>query len=324
MKPVITDNSLCVYALKDNVSAELVYEYIEALRDVGVRYVELDFRAVMKLNLRLPEGVGYIFRLMDPMFASLAEAVHFDYILITASDLNKGIKIDVPIMLECQTADSVTAARISRAASQMVNGDITAVRFRESFPILGIKDSENWRIMARKFLMLPIDICPMNEHKTALDTAMKFTRECVDSITLTMGNPERYCSLEDYLFTLMTVFEALPRVYSLNALCRASVYQNALFRNGNGDRVSRILDILDRDMQFMVNVDTGKKVNPKAIVRNSRNVKHEYITALESLAKREKWSPEDYEMIMEELKRFGDSFYNPGLLDRGGNTRFRN
>lgn len=324
MRTVLIDNSLCVYTLKDSVSAGLVYDYIEALRDTGVRYVELDFRAIMKLNLCLPEGVGYIFRVMDPMFLSLADEVKFDYMLVTTSDLEKGIKSKIPIMLECQTFDGVAAGRIAYVARQMMDLEIAAVRLRHNFPMLGIQESRDWRIAARNALMLPIDICPMNDYRTALDTALKFTKENVDSLTLAMGTPERYCSMEEYIFTLMTVFDALPPSYSLNALCRASVYQNALFRNGSTDGISRILDILDRDMQFLTNVDTGEKVNLRAIVRNRHNVRKEYVTALESLAQRDNWQPEDYKMITEALKRFGDSFYNTELLNRGGHMGFRN
>lgn len=324
MRTVLIDNSLCVYTLRDDVSEELVYDYIVALRDVGIRYAEVDFRVVMKLNLNLPEGIGYIFRVMDPMFASLANEIKFDYMLITTSDLEKGIKSNIPVMLECQTFDGAVAGRIAYAASQMLDGEITAVRLRHNFPMLGVKESRDWRIAARNATMLPIDVCPMNERGTALDTALKLTKENMDSLTLTMGIPKRYCSIEEYLFTLTTVFDALPPNYNLSALCRASVYQNALFRNGDMDGISRILDILDRDMQFLTNVDTGARVNLKSMLRKRVNVKKEYVTALESLAKREKWSAEDYKMITDALSRFGDGFYDTKLLNRGKHARFLN
>lgn len=324
MRTVLIDNSLCVYTLKDNISGGLIYDYIEALRDAGIRYVELDFRAIMKMNAHLPEGVGYIFRLMDPMFAELARELKFDYLLVTASDLEKGIQSDIPVMLECQTDNGVVAGRIRRVAEHMIDGEITAVRFRQSFPMMSVQDSYGWRLAARNSIMLPIDICPMNEYRTALDTALKFTKENVDSLTLTMGSPERYCSMEEYIITLMTVFDAIPPEYDLNALCRASVYQNAIFRNGNIVGITRLLNIIDRDSQLLVNADTGEKVNLKAIVRKRHNMKNKYVTALESLARRDNWQPEDYKMITNTLKRFGDSFYSPELLNRGKHTGFLN
>lgn len=324
MKTVLIDNSLCVYTLKDDVSERLVYDYIEALRDAGIRYAELDFRVVMKLNLNLPEGIGYIFRVMDPMFSSLADEVKFDYMLVTTSDLEKGIKSKIPVMLECQTFDGVAAGRIAYLARQMADWEIAAVRLRHNFPMMGIQESRDWRIATRNALMLPIDVCPMNDFGTALDTAMKLTKENMDCLTLTMGTPKRYCSIEEYIFTLMTVFDALSPGYNLNALCRASVYQNALFRNGDVDGISRILDILDRDMQFLTNMDTGEKVNLRGIIRNRHNMKKEYVTALKSLAKRENWRPEDYKMITDALRRFGGSFYDTNLLNRGGHTGFLN
>ncbi|MBD5113047.1 MAG: hypothetical protein HDT42_11055 [Ruminococcaceae bacterium] len=324
MSTVLIDNSLCVYTLKDSVSGGLIYDYIEALRDAGVRYVELDFRAIMKMDARLPEGIGYIFRLMDPMFVGLAKELKFDYLLITTTDLEKGIQSDIPIMLECQTDDGVAAGRITRVAMQMVDGEITAVRLRKSFPMLSVQGSRDWRIAARNAIMLPMDICPMNEGRTALDTALKFTKENVDSLTLTMGSPERYCSMEEYIITLMTVFDALPPNYDLNALCKASVYQNAIFRNGNAVGISRLLNIIDRDSQLLVNADTGKKVNLKAIVRKRHNMRTQYVTALESLARRDNWQPEDYKMITDTLKRFGDSFYSSDLLNCDKHTGFLN
>lgn len=324
MRTVLIDNSLCVYALRDDVSAELVYDYIAALRDAGIRYAEVDFRVILKLNLNLPKGIGYIFRVMDPMFASLTNEIKFDYMLITTSDLEKGIKSDIPVMLECQTFDGAVAGRIAYAASRMLDGEITAVRLRSNFPMLGVKESCDWRIAARNATLLPIDVCPMNERGTALDTALKLTKENMDSLTLAMGTPNRYCSLEEYLFTLATVFDALPPNYSLSALCRASVYQNAIFRNGDTDAISRMLDILDRDMLFLTNVDTGARVNLKSMLRRRVNVKKEYVTALESLAKREKWSAEDYKMITDAIKRFGDGFYDTKLLNRGKHAGFLN
>lgn len=318
------DNSLCVYTLKDNISGGIICDYIEALRDAGVRYVELDFRAVMKMDACLPDGIGYIFRLMDPMFADIAKELKFNYLLITASDLEKGIQSNIPVMLECRADNGVAAGRIKRVAERMIDGEITAVRLRQSFPMLSVQDSYNWRIAARNAIMLPIDICPMNECRTALDTALKFTKENVDSLTLTMGSPERYCSMEEYIITLMTVFDALPPEYDLNALCRASVYQNAIFRNGNMVGITRLLNILDRDFQFLVNADTGKKVNLKAVLRKRNNMRKQYITALESLARRDNWQPEDYKMITDTLKRLGDRFYSPDLLNIGKHTGFRN
>ena len=74
MKTVIADNSLCANAIFDNAKREDIYNYIEMLAAAGVKYVELDFRTVMKMR-ELPRGVGYIFRLVDPMFMRLTEVL---------------------------------------------------------------------------------------------------------------------------------------------------------------------------------------------------------------------------------------------------------
>ena len=61
MKTVITDNSLCTLPISDTAKPVHIYKYIEALGEMGVRYVELDFRTVMKME-QLPDNVQYIFR----------------------------------------------------------------------------------------------------------------------------------------------------------------------------------------------------------------------------------------------------------------------
>lgn len=92
MKTVIIDNSLCTLPIDEHASPEMISRYIRALAEAGVKYVELDFRTIMKMH-ELPECVGYIFRLGDPMFAELTQAFDFNYVLVTINDLKDPLHI---------------------------------------------------------------------------------------------------------------------------------------------------------------------------------------------------------------------------------------
>ena len=100
MKTVLTDNSLCTLPIDEHARPQHIYRYIQALAETGVKYVELDFRTVMKMQ-ELPDGVGYIFRLGDPMFAELTQAFDFNYVLVTIQDLKENINVGrTPVIIE--------------------------------------------------------------------------------------------------------------------------------------------------------------------------------------------------------------------------------
>lgn len=100
MPTTLIDNSLCVFALRENVSPEYLYRYIDALGRAGVKYVEMDSLALMKMRFHQLQQLktGCIFRPIDPVFMKLCEAFDFDYVYLTAADLKKGIRTDVPVI----------------------------------------------------------------------------------------------------------------------------------------------------------------------------------------------------------------------------------
>ena len=99
MKTVIIDNSLCTLPIAEGTSPELICRYIHALAETGVKYVELDFRTVMKMQ-ELPDCVEYIFRLGDPMFAQLTQAFDFRYVVVTMHDIKDEIDVgNTPVIL---------------------------------------------------------------------------------------------------------------------------------------------------------------------------------------------------------------------------------
>ncbi len=302
MKTVLVDNSLCVYTLRDDANPEYIYKYIQALREAGVKYIELDFRALMKLR-RLPGGIGYIFRLVDPMFLKLCEVFDFDYIHLTLSDIKKNIKTDIPAMLGFSAGENLNG-KVFRYARQAFDGEITAVRLRGSYPLMTHEAAERYINSLKNEVPVPIDICPTNTRRTALDTAIKFTAANVDSLTLSLGQSEKFCAVEDYFFSLLMVFN--KHVGDLSAIVRASVYQRYIFRN-SVDLVGQLFKIYEQDSRTLCNADTGEKVRMKMGVRHSDFIRRAYVSALERMASDEDIPEEVFRCIEDALSRFGVS-----------------
>lgn len=314
MKTVLTDNSLCAYTLFDDVSPDFIYKYIQSLGEAGIKYVELDFRTLMKLR-ELPEGMGYIFRLVDPMFLRLTELFDFDYILVTFADVQKKIKTSVPMMLELPVIDNYSR-KILQYAENSMDGRITAVRIRGSYPLMSSEEARTRVERLKNEFPVPLDFCPMNDYKTALDSAVKFTLAGADSVTVTMGVTERYCSLEDYFFTLMSGYDILPTNLKLSPLCTATVYHRNLFRNRNGDGITRYMDILDHDIHFLQNADTGERVRMRMSLKDTEYLHRTFVSALEKMARNEEIPEDIFENINDAIRHYDTEFYSPELFGR--------
>lgn len=314
MKTVLIDNSLCAYALHDDANPEYIDKYIRALGESGVRYVEVDFRTVMKLR-RLPKGIGYIFRLVDPMFLSLSEVFDFDYMLLTIADIRKKIKTAVPVMLELPV-EAEQPRNVFRYARELVDGDITAVRIRGSRPVMTREEAFAYIGGLKNSIPVPIDICPMNELKTALDCAVKFSAAGADSLTLTMGLPERYCSLEEFYFTLMSVFDTLPPELRASPLCKATVYGRYIFRNGNTEGIPFLMDLLDHDIHFLRNADTGERVPMRMSLKDTEYLHKTFVSALERMARGEDIPDDIFSRLNDAVRHYGTDIYNDELLNR--------
>lgn len=312
MKTVLIDNSLCAYPLCDNADPDLIYNYIRALKDSGVRFVELDFRTLMKLR-RLPEGVEYIFRMVDPMFLQLADFFEFKYIVITYNDLRKRVKTKVPIMFELPYV-SGAMERVAGFVSRHTDGELAAFRVRSAFDykkpgeIAGI-----YREICSSFMPYPVDICPLNMSGTALDAALKFTAAKADSITLTAGLPTKYCSLEEYVFSLMTLFDSLPPELDIQSLGRVSVYRSRIFQTGE-QALPKLLEILDHDIRCLRNADTGESVSMRVGLKDTEYLNHTFVSAIEKMADMEDIPDELYEDITGALRHFDPGIFNEDIL----------
>lgn len=308
MKTVLVDNSLCAYPLRDDVDPELICNYILALKNTGVKYIELDFRTMMEVR-RLPEGVNYILRMVDPTFLSLANNNDFSYIVLVYPDLKKRIKTDVPIMLEMPYV-SENMDRLPEYVQSQVDGKLAAFRVRWGFEYdqpYNIFDI--YSRLRRSLAPYPVDICPMNSYRTALDSALKFTAASADSLTLTAGLPIKYCSLEEYLFTLMTVFDSLPPEFDIQSLGRLSVYRNHIFKGGES-ALPKLVDSLDSDIRLLRNVDSGERVGMRIGLKDTEYLSRKFISVLEKMAQEQNIPGDLFEDITNAINHYDRGMYN--------------
>ncbi len=312
MKTVITDNSLCTLPISETAKPEHIYKYIEALAETGVKYVELDFRTVMKMN-ELPEGISYIFRLGNPMFSELTEVFDFSYVLVTINDFKERIKVrNTPVIMEFPAVNKVSRQMVA-LAQQQIPSRIEMVRLRGSFQYMSQSDAVQYIFGAKNAVPMPIDICPMNKAKTALDCALKFSRTNVDSLTMCMGLSQNYASIEEFLFTLMSVHETLLKEFNMAALCKAAVYHQLVFGQHSTDSISYIMHLLDNDIMGLRNVDTGKRVRMRVQLKDKMMLQKHFVSALENFINNEE-IPEDFAYdIYEAIKRYDTSLYNTDI-----------
>lgn len=311
MKTVITDNSLCVFPLKDNARPEHIYKYIQALSEAGVKYVELDYRTIMKMTV-LPDEVGYIFRLADPMFSDLAQVFDFNYTLVTLNDLKKPVKAYSPVIVEFPAHTKISEQLLSLARTQ-INGTIAMVRMRGSYSLTSSESANRMVHSLKNAVTVPVDICPMNAAKTALDCALKFSAAAVDSLTMCMGMSEKYASIEEFVFTLMSVFEVIPKEFNMAAICKAAAYHKLIFSD-SCDSIGRIMRLIDSDISSLTNADTGSRVPMRISLKDSQLLHRTFTSALEKMANNENIPDDVFADIYAAVKHYDMEFYNSELL----------
>lgn len=316
MKTVIIDNSLSVNTLADNVDTKYIYAYLEALAQAGIKYAEIDFRTAM-LMPDLPKGIGYIFRLIDPMFLDMAEAFNYDYLLVTLSNLKNGIKTDVPVMLELPATEKPPRPAVIYA-SERIDGIIAVVRLVSNFKLMKPEEAASYVNILKNNIPIPIDLCPMNTAKTALDSALKFADARVDSITMTMGLSEKFASIEEFLLTLLSVYHVVPNEFNIPALCKAMIYHRRIFKHSEGDSFSLLMNRLNKDITNLKNADTGERVHIGLAMRETHALRKQFISAFERMAEKED-IPEDIAgELMDAVRHFDMSLYNAALNNKTG------
>lgn len=262
MKTVLIDNSLCSLTINDDAEAADINRYICALAQTGVRYVEIDFRALMKLR-RLPDGIGYIFRPVDPMFMKFTEVFRFDYVALTVTDIMKYRKIGIPVMLSIPLPGSFierSPREIVQCAGDVIGAPVTSVRIRGDYPLITAGDADRYIDFMKRRAAIPVDICPTNNCRTALNTAMNFYGRGADSVTVAMGSSERYCSLEELMITFLTLYGGCPDDLNMSGLCRAAALHTRVFKNSLVSEIPELVKVFEDDFRLLLNADTGEQV----------------------------------------------------------------
>lgn len=315
MRTVLVDNSLCVCALSDDARAEDICGYLKALAAAGIKYAELDFRALMKLR-ELPEGIGYIFRAVDPMFMQLTEIYKFNYVVMTFSDLKKNMKTKLPIMLEVPFVEN-THRGVLRYAQSQTDGMITAVRFCDDFGLKSFNEMKSFVEGIKNTVPLPVDFCPRNNRKTALDCALKATFAGADSVTLAVPRTNRFASLEEYVVALLSVYDVIPNGFDIYEFFGALYYYKRIFRSPGDADILRLFEMLDWDIRMLQNADTGEKVKFNIALKKASLLKKKFTSALERMMANERFDGDESGVIMDAVKYYDASVCSDAVLYGG-------
>lgn len=310
MKTVLTDRSLSMYTLAERVDPKHIFGYISALRDAGIRYIEMDFRTVMKMQ-ELPDGVKYIFRVTDPAVAYLSEAFDFDYVLVSINDLRHPLQVSLPVIAEIP-GSFITPVLVALLREQ-TRGKLAMVRIRDSFPMMTQVEALQLVNRMRASVTVPVDFCPTNDRRTALDTAIKLSLINADSVSMCMGKNNVHASIEEFMFTLLSVYDTIPKEFDISALCRAAVLHQVIFRN-RPDSISEIMKLLDRDISGLINADTGERVRMHVALRDSQFLRKTFVSALEKLAKEENIPPDIMQDMTNAIHHFNMELFDEELL----------
>lgn len=312
MKTVITDNSLCALPIEETARPEHIYKYIQALGEAGIKYVQMDFRTIMRME-ELPDGVGYIFSSVDPMFSQLADTFDFDYTLVSFNALQRGVTVKTPAIIQFP-ANITLSRRLIKLAEGLIHGQAGAARLAGDFPMMTPEEARDMMNRLKNTVTVPIDICPTNGYKNALDTALKMSAAGSDSVCMTMGVSSRYASFEEYLFSLMAVFGALPENYSMAALCKAAIYHKLVFVGDKSDSITHIMRLLDYDINHLTNTDTGNRVKMRITLRENQLLNSSFVSSMERMLDGEDIPDDIRREIENAVKYFDKGLFNEDIL----------
>lgn len=312
MKTVIIDNSLCALPLDEAAKPEHIYKYIKSLGEAGIKYVQMDFRTIMRME-ELPDGIGYIFSWVDPMFVQLADAFDFDYTLVSFNALQRGVSVKTPAIIQFP-ANVTLSRRLLKLAESLIHGKAGVVRLMGDFPMMTPDEARAMVNDMKNTVTVPIDICPTNGTKTALDTALKMSAAGIDCVTMTMGMSGKYASFEEYLFSLMAIFGALPDNFSMAALCKAAIYHKLVFVGEKSDSITQIMRLLDYDINHLCNTDTGDRVKMRITLRENQLLNGEFVSSLERMLDSEDMPDDIRREIEDAVRHFDKGLFNEDIL----------
>lgn len=314
MKTVFIDRSLCSGRIRENARPEHICSYIKALADAGVKYVELDFHSILKLH-ELPDGIGYIFRMRDPAFAELMNVFDFSYVVVTLEDIRRRFRLTAPAIMELPSRTRLSHGLVRLINSQL-DGHVGMIRLCGDFGLMTMQEAAGFVLGLKNSVTVPVDLCPTNDGRTALDSAVKLSLTGADSVTLCTGNSRRFASFEEYMFTMMSVYSTIPHELNLAAVLRASVYRRLVFE-GAQDCVGEIMRLIDHDINNLINVDTGAQSKLHVALRDSQLLHRYFATALERMAQEEDIPEDILDEITAALAHFDMTLFSPEIRQEG-------
>ncbi len=299
MNTVICDNSLTTQRIKEKVPQELIYKYISALGELGVRYVELDHKIAFRM-WELPDNVKYILRMRSPVMMPLTDMFDFEYILMEPEAIDPDNLPDRPIMFELDGYSPKDKIALNMA-NQLMNNRISLVQFNTCFglrcrfgnselDLMQQQDVNRFVRGLKNMITVPISFCPHDNTRNALDFAMKAINARVDMITLSLGACDEYAALDEYLFRKMVLSHNDREL--MEKICKAAFYHKIIFDTPK-DLFMSLLKQIDTDIQLLCNVDTGVRIGAGISLDEKAMIGYMYKTALESFIEEED-IPEDY------------------------------
>jgi hypothetical protein len=229
MKPVLIDRSLVGMNFFDTLSGNeltdktATFMYVCSLLEAGASYVELDFKSLM----RLPKPSGsenYIYRISAPEEFVVANALKFEYAVLPLEFVHILPRLELPLILEVDVGDATDALNVFKLL-HMISEKIDFTRF-QMLRIVGVFDSDTLPTLIatyRRRTIIPLDICPVNTHLSALDSAITAYRSGFDAITVCYGDGSVYASLEETLIMLGAMYRLIVTPNYLEGICKASM-----------------------------------------------------------------------------------------------------
>ncbi len=310
MRKVLTDISLCEGDLIPGAEAKDIYSYIRALGGAGIRYVEINRRTLCKLG-KLPRGIGYIFRVTEPEDLKLMKGHNFSYALIRYADLFKNIRPDIPVMLEMPFVERAYRQMTGYAQSRL-GGRITAVRFRDDFGYKTMGEMKRFVAKIKSTMPLPVDFCPKDTEKTALDCAVKFTLSGADCISFTVPRTGRFASLKEYVLLLMMSYGIILDRFDMSEFSRAVVDSELVFNEE--ESCCKRQNVPYQSRIASINAETGKKVFIDPFFNDSFAGKTHFSSALEKMLEKANIDEETSAILVDAVKYYDIDICSDSVL----------
>lgn len=252
IRTVIIDNSLCGMKLEDFVFSDAIIAYIEALKDGGVRYIEIDFQ-ILKFLDKSTDVSQMIFRLTHKDDYMLANEYNFAYVCVPPDYCDQISYITRPVLMEIPL-NGVSPFKIIPILSKKYDmGNVSLLRFVENF-------NNNSKVLSklihkfRQMYYIPVDICALNNELSAVSAAICAYAVNVDSITLHFGSDLEYGSLENFYVAISNSYGAVVDDKILIGICKAALLYQCITGKST-EQLDRLINHYKFTPQMNHNID---------------------------------------------------------------------